>query len=65
MLINNKYNIGDTVYLKTDVDQYARMIIAILVYPNGISYEVQYCTTQSTHYEIELSETQDELLKVK
>lgn len=55
MVIDNKYNIGDIVYLVTDMEQLARIITGITVYPAGIQYEV-FCNTQiSHHYDFEMS----------
>lgn len=32
------YNIGDIVYLKTDIDNQDRFITSILLQPNGVKY---------------------------
>ncbi len=35
MVIKNKHNIGDTVYLLTDREQNPRIVIAIVIYMSG------------------------------
>jgi hypothetical protein len=64
MQINNKFQIGAIVYLKTDIEQLPRIIIGILIYPdNGLVYKCGQSTDDDWHYEIELSDTVDILLK--
>jgi hypothetical protein len=41
MNINNKFNLGEIVYLITDEDQKERMVTGIQVRPNGICYLIQ------------------------
>lgn len=60
MIIENEYEISDTVYLKTDEDQKARIIISIKVYKNGeIVYELISGIIQSSHYGFEISSEKD------
>lgn len=60
MIIENKYEIGDTVYLKTDSDQKARIVVSFKVYKNGeIMYELVNGTEASSHYEFEISLEKD------
>lgn len=55
-VINNKFEIGDIVYLKTDPDQLMRMVFAFRVYKHGeILYDVICGTISSPHYEFEIS----------
>jgi hypothetical protein len=56
MLVDNKFQLGDIVYLKTDVDQKSRMITKISVSQQGLLYMVVCGTETTDHYEIELSE---------
>ncbi len=64
MVINNKYSIGDFVYLATDVDQARRLVTAITVHPNGqIVYTLTYCANASEHYDFEI--TADENIEIK
>ena len=62
MTIKNKFNIGDIVYLKTDIEQHPRMVIGINVRPTAIIYVVTFGTIGSDHYEMELSSTRDTLV---
>ncbi len=56
MIIKNKYNIGDTVYLSTDKEQNPRIVIAIIVYMSGeLLYKLICGTIESNHYDIEIS----------
>jgi hypothetical protein len=64
MVINNKYNIGDFVYLITDPDQYKRIVTGINVSFSGIMYEVSFGERETPHYEFELSDQINELIKV-
>lgn len=54
-ILDNKYEIGDTVYLKTDTDQLPRMVYCFMVYRNEILYKVACGTAISEHYDFELS----------
>ena len=62
MVIENKYEFGQTVYLKTDPDQHARMVTQIKVSPIGIIYLLSFGTMETPHYEIELSTEKDVLV---
>lgn len=56
MVIDNKFNIGDTVYLKTDKDQLPRIVFAIKVYrAEGFFYELASGTVTSVHCDFEVS----------
>lgn len=60
MNIETKYNIGQIVYLITDVDQIDRMVTSITVNPkNSIVYSLSCGTACTSHYEMELSEIKD------
>lgn len=56
MVVDNKFNIGDTVYLKTDKDQLPRIVTSIRIFPTGVCYCLSQGTTDTIHYEIEISE---------
>jgi hypothetical protein len=54
--IDNKFNIGDIVYLKTDKDQDERIVCAITVYKNGdLVYKLSCGIDDSSHYEFEMT----------
>jgi hypothetical protein len=63
MVIDNKFNFGDVVYLKTDPDQRARIVSKMSVLPTGvIVYELSHNTYTSPHYEFEISTEKDVLI---
>lgn len=63
MIIENKFNIGDVVYLKTDETQSERIITALVILPNVIRYAIMHGTSESTHYDFELSYEKNFTLK--
>ena len=54
-----KYTNGDMVYVKTDLDQYERMITGVHFRPHGINYSVSFGDHETAHFEIELSSKKD------
>jgi hypothetical protein len=62
MVIDNKYEIADTVYNRTEVDQNEWMVTAITVRPGPqIVYEASCGGTTRDFYEFELSKDKDVL----
>lgn len=59
MVIENKYNLGDVVYLCIDRDQDPFMVTQILVTPLGCMYIVAAGDITFTCYAEELSYTRD------
>ena len=55
IVVENKFEFGDIVYLKTDKEQNPRIIYSMKVFPNEILYELACGTTVSSHYEFEIS----------
>jgi hypothetical protein len=56
MTINNKFKLGETVYLKTDPDQFARIIVALqLTVDGGLLYKLAINMSEQWHYEIEMT----------
>lgn len=56
MIIETKYNLGDTVYIKTDVDQLERMITEICVKShNFLIYQLTHGIHCSWHSDFEFS----------
>jgi hypothetical protein len=56
MYIDNKYKLGDTVYLKTDEDQKPRIVVQITLAGNGSLFYMVACgEVQTTAYEMEMS----------
>ncbi len=65
MIIDNEYEIGDTVYLVTDKEQDQRLVFAITVYKSGeLLYKIVCGTSSSDHYAFELSDTKNILSDV-
>jgi hypothetical protein len=63
MVIDNKFNIGQEVYLKTDADQRLRMVTAIIIRPgNSYSYELTWGTDSRWHYDIEITTEKNVLI---
>ena len=62
-MVKVSFNIGDYVYLKTDIDQHRRTITGYTVRFNEITYLLSLGEDESTHYELEISDEIDILLK--
>lgn len=62
IMIDNKFEIGEEVYLKTDREQLSRIIYCFKVFKNEIMYEVANGTTVSAHYDFEISKEINVLL---
>ena len=56
MVINNKFNLEDYVYLKTDPEQLERMVTKIDITKGDIMYQLCSGLNYSTHYEFEITE---------
>lgn len=64
MCIENDFELGDEVYLKTDTDQEKRIITCILVKPGDkLMYELSYRSSTSNHYDFEFTYQPDVILK--
>lgn len=60
MVIENKHEIGDVVYLVTDEDQKARIVCAIEVFKSGeLLYRLACGTITASHYDFEISNEKD------
>jgi hypothetical protein len=56
MVIDNKFNIGQIVFLQTDPDQDKRIVTAISVRSGGyVAYELSFGPETSWHIECEIS----------
>ena len=53
--IENYHEIGDVVYLKTDNDQYERIVTGYYVRPSAITYGLTQGTEESWHYDFEIT----------
>lgn len=66
MTIKNKFNIEDEVYLKTDADQSKRIVTGITIKPGLLLvYELSCGEETTSHYEFEISDEEDKVLKTK
>jgi hypothetical protein len=61
-VIDNKYDFGEIVYLKTDKEQSPRIVYCFKVYQNEILYELACGTQTSSHYEYEISKEPNVIL---
>ena len=59
MTIDNKYDIGESVYLKTDPEQLERIVYAIEIRITGLLYSVCCGTSTSNHFDFEMSRNKD------
>ena len=56
MTINNKFKLGEMVYLRTDPDQFTRIIVAIqITVDGGMLYKLAIGMNEQWHYEVELT----------
>jgi len=62
MVIDNKYKIGDIVYLKTDIEQKKRIVTRIYISSNGLVYELCCGDDMSNSYDIEISKEKDVII---
>lgn len=53
------FDIGDSVYLKTDPEQAERLVTGISVRQNGITYAVSHLTNETWHYDFEITKERD------
>ena len=66
MRVNNKYNIGDTVYIKTDINQKPNIIIAITVYSDNYhTYKLNSMDNCSDYRDYEIADEKDLALKIE
>ena len=64
MIVNNEFEIGQEVYLKTDEDQSKRIVTGIIVRQSGVLYYVSFDTNESVHYGFEMSNSVDINMKL-
>ncbi len=63
IILESQFNLGEFVYLKTDIDQFRRIITAISFREKGILYELSCGTIVSWNGASEISLEKDELIK--
>lgn len=65
MYIKNDFNVGQTVYLKTDPDQLRRIVEYLTVFKeDDIMYDLGCGTSRSSHYPFEISDVPDQNIKL-
>lgn len=62
MVIDNKYEIGQTVYLATDKEQLPRMVTGLYISLGSTIYHLSQGTHETKHYDIEIRETRNIVL---
>ena len=66
MTIKNKFNIGDVVYINSDINQTPQTIIAITVYSDGYyTYKLNSKDDCGDYREYEISYDKNVLLKIE
>lgn len=63
-MIDLKFNIGDFVYMKTDVKQLKRIVTAIQIMESGIRYCLSCGEDEHYCYAIEISTERDPLISI-
>ena len=65
MTIDNKFEIGQEVYLKTDKDQNKRIVVGIEVTQNNTLCYILACEcTETSHFDFEIMNDRDILLSL-
>ena len=54
IILDNKFSIGDRVYLETDVDQQVRIVTGLYFRKDTLTYGLSCGTTESWHYDFEI-----------
>jgi len=64
MTINNKFDIGDHVYIITDKEQDMGIITGILINPRDVIYFVSRDNDVGKFYDFELSKDENKILRL-
>jgi hypothetical protein len=62
-MVDNDFEIGEILYLKTDEEQKIRILNAILVTPNGYLYRLASGSSDSYHYPMEITREKSFMLE--
>ena len=65
LTLSLEFEIGQTVYLKTDTEQYQRLITGLLIHENSILYQVACGEEMSEHFGFELADSEDVMKRLK
>jgi len=64
MTIDNKFNLGQEVFLRTDPEQMKRLVTEISIQPNNcIVYQLTLSELTTVHYEMEITNIPDIKMK--
>lgn len=64
-LLDHKFNIGETVYIRTDPYQLPHVITYMIIYKNGEpNYGCKSNKDVTNHYDFEISREVDESIKI-
>lgn len=64
MIIDNVFELGQILYLKTDKEQQPAILTGIHILPIGLVYRISMGLEESIHYECELSPIENVALKI-
>ena len=64
MKFDAKFNLGDRVYLITDIEQKERFVVGICIKPCGFTYHLSSGDLDSWHYDFEISSEKDVLKSI-
>lgn len=64
IVVDTNFAIGDTVYLKTDIEQNPRIVYAYMVYKNECLYKLACGKDSSDHYDFEISVEKNVLISI-
>jgi len=62
MVVDNKFELKQIVYLKTDVEQKARIVTGFVVRETAIVYELSCGVEVCNNYDFEISDEKDVLI---
>ena len=62
MLIDNKFEFGDIVYLKTDKEQVERIVVEFLVSQDSVMYRLSAGVHSDIYYDVEISKEKNILV---
>jgi len=55
MIITAEYTLGDTIYIKTDIDQRPYIVTGISIRPGHLTYQVTNSEVKCDFYDFEIS----------
>lgn len=58
-----QFQIGQMVFLKTDIDQHMRMVTGICIRGTGVQYALSFGSAETWHYEFEVTSEIDIFIK--